>query len=94
MSFGDTFGTWKTSVLVGIAYRITPRHECHRWVATADNREWTIRDGEATAKDGTRDKDGVCLIVQSMPEADLREFVVEQLEHYGITVTDVNWMKS
>mgnify|MGYP001581964802 CR=1 FL=1 len=94
-AYADTFATWDTLTLAGIAYRVTPRHERDNWVATADDREWRQDVGDVFAYDGSRDQQtGKSIPVQRMPDEDLRGFLLEQLDHYGITLRDVNRMKS
>lgn len=94
-AYTDAFATWSTLTLAGIAYRITPQHERDNWVATADDREWRRDGDDVFAYDGTRDQQtGKSIPVQRMPDEDLREFVLEQLDHYGITLDAVNRMKS
>ena len=65
----DSFSFWSTDVLIGICFRVTPKHEQAGWVVTSAE-------------------------VENYTEDELRAFAVEQLEDYGITVHDVNSMKS
>jgi hypothetical protein len=85
-----------TEHLIGSAMRATPRHECDRWIVTNDNRSWHRQtDGSGWfAYDGTRDDHGVSIQVASWTDEDLREFAIEQLEHYGVTVAQINHMFS
>lgn len=76
-SYDDQFGVWSTDVLIGICYRVTPKHELGNWVVTSASR---YADEEGTTE---------------LYDADqLRAFAVEQLECQGISIHDVNEMKS
>jgi hypothetical protein len=91
----DAFAVWDTLTLAGITFRVTPQHEYDNWIATVDDREWRITDGEAWAYDGNRDEEtGQSIVAARMPAGELREYVIEQLDHYGVTLSDVNRMKS
>jgi hypothetical protein len=75
----DQFSFWSTGVLIGICFRVTPKHEQDNWVVTSrDSRYEQI--GQQ--------------FVEIYTEDQLRAFAIEQLEDYGITVHDVNEMKS
>lgn len=75
----DSFAFWCTEVLIDICFRVTPRHEWTNWVVTSnEDRYQVINEVHVELYD---------------PQA-LRAFAVEQLEDYGITVHDVNRMKS
>lgn len=92
MISNDPFERMKTDLLARIARSTTPRNELDKWVATGFDYQWTVKGGWATATDGTRDDNGVCIVVDRMQEYELRECVAEQLQHYGVTDTRINSM--
>lgn len=93
----DQFHFWSTADLLGIARRVTPSRELDSWVATADDRSWRAGRDELGPTFDQMERNhttGAMDVVRTLTDEDLREFVVEQIEHYGITITDVNYMKS
>lgn len=75
----DSFAVWDTGTLIGICFRVTPDWEQDNWVITS--RDFRYQEvGQEMVEIYTQDQ--------------LRVFAVEQLEDYGITVHDVNRMKS
>ena len=85
-----------TRVLLNVACRVTPIVDADRWVATADNRRWTFDRAAQCwdATNGTRDQQGISVVTTSFTEADFREFLLEQLEHYGVTFDQICHMTS
>lgn len=83
---GDQFDRWSTQILVGIAERVCTEPERSYWMATEPG-VWSIANGIAR-----RFCDGRA--VRTTTEDKLRANVIEQLEFFGITIDDVNRMKS
>jgi hypothetical protein len=75
----DSFAIWDTYTLIEICFRVTPEWEQDNWVVTSRDSRYKEVDRR---------------FVERFTLAELRVFAVEQLEDYGITVHDVNRMKS
>jgi hypothetical protein len=84
------FGRWSTSNLVSVAHRVTPVSEHPDWIATnRDKGEWMDARDEPGFKCYKAGK-----VTDEMDEDEMRENVVEQLQHYKTSEEDVNRMNS
>lgn len=50
----DSFPRWSTEVLIGICFRVTPKHELAGWVVTSDQRYTEDGRSERYTKDELR----------------------------------------
>jgi hypothetical protein len=88
--------SWNTQTLVGVAARVTPADDLDNWVATRTGGSWDV-----SAHHGPHsmtDPDAVFWskgeVTERMCASELREYVIEQLQHYDITEGQINRMKS
>lgn len=84
----DTYDSLSLQSLIRAAYRITPANDADSWVITDRSKgQWTIGKEEMKLYKGGH-------IVDNMSFDDMRSYVVEQLEHYGVTTHQINRMQS
>jgi hypothetical protein len=92
---GDQFLGWSTRVLMGIADRVTPAHQRDHWVATATDGFWQWNAQDELWEKRERDqRTGCCEVTAQHSDDNMRDYVTEQLESYGVDRTAVNTMKS
>ena len=79
------FSVYSTRDLMRAARAITPQDDAERWILTAEERVWR-QDGPgwmAVDSDGRQQETNGYR--EWYADGDVREFVIEQLEHYGVT---------
>jgi hypothetical protein len=92
---GDQFLGWSTRILIGIANRVTPQNERDNWVATTTEGVWEWNSDDEMWQLRVRDEQtGGTVVKQAYGDDLIREFVIEQLDRYGIDRAAVNRMKS